>query len=121
MLSGSLMLTFDDQGYRYDLPVYVINEALKYGSEKSSQKLPENFKGEEIEIAFRCSQFSKDTPAQVNTAWTCSAVKAVFQEKTGVAAEKIRIFFNGKELKNDGFLHQYKVIDGVVLQVFVQA
>lgn len=113
------MLTFDDQGYRYDLPVYVINEAIKYGSEKTNQKLPENFKGEEIEITFRCSKY-KDTPAQVNTAWTCNAVKAVFQEKVGVPAEKIRIFYNGKELKNDGFLHQYKVIDGVVLQVFAQ-
>ena len=114
------MLTFDDQGYRYDLPVYVINEAVKYGSEKSVQKLPENFKGEEIEVTFRCSKYS-DTIAKVNTGWTCSTVKAVYQEKVGVPVEKIRIFFNGKELKNEGFLHQFKVNNGVVLQVFAQS
>jgi len=119
MLSGSLMLTFDDQGYRYDLPVYVINEAVKYGSEKSAQKLPENFKGEEIEVTFRCSKY-KDTVAKVNTGWTCSTVKAVYQENVEVPVEKIRMFFNGKELKNEGFLHQFKVNNGVVLQVFVQ-
>ena len=119
MLSGSLMLTFDEQGYRYDLPVYVINEALKYGSEKTNQKLPENFKGDEIEVTLRCTRF-KDEAFKVNTAWPCRALKESYMEKFNIPVEKLRIFFNGKELKNDCFLHQFKVRDGVVLQVFAQ-
>jgi hypothetical protein len=119
MLSGSLMLTFDEQGYRYDLPVYVINEAVKYGSEKIPSKLPDNFKGDDIEITLRCARF-KDESFKINTSSNCRIVKEMYSEKFCLPVDRIRMFFNGKELRNDGFLHQYKVTDGVVLQVVAQ-
>lgn len=119
MLSGSLMLTFDDQGYRYDLPVYVINEALKYGIEKTHHKLPENFIGEEISISLRCTRF-KDEIFKISTSWPCHLLKQTYSEKFSIQVEKLRIFFNGKELKNESFIHQFKIKDGMVLQVFAQ-
>ena len=113
------MLTFDDVGYRYDLPVYVINEASRYGVEKSLPKIPNNFKGNDINLAVRCVKF-KDTELIINTCESILELKEKFKEKNSLGNEKVRLFFNGKELKNEMIMHHCKIYDGVVIQAHVQ-
>ncbi|OMJ89321.1 hypothetical protein SteCoe_8524 [Stentor coeruleus] len=119
MLSGTLMLTFDDVGYRYDLPVYVINEASKYGVEKTFQKLPDWFKGDSINIVMRCAKFT-DKKLEVYTGELIKIIKTRYTEIVIVDQDKIRLFYNGKEMKNDMTLYHCGVKDGVVIQVYVQ-
>lgn len=119
MLSGTLMLTFDDVGYRYDLPVYVINEASKYGVEKTLQKLPDGFKGDTINITMRCVKFT-DQQLEVQTGESIKMIKSRYAEKVSIDQDKTRLFYNGKEMKNDMALYHCGVKDGVVIQVHAQ-
>lgn len=118
MLSGSLMLTFDEVGYRYDLPVYVINEANKYGSETPFVKLPGNYKGEDLNLVLRCSKFP-DTKLMINSSETVSLLKKLFAEKKTVEADKLRLFYNGKELKNEMYLFHCGLKENIVVQVHI--
>jgi hypothetical protein len=120
MLSGSLMLTFDEVGYRYDLPVYVINEASRYGVEKTLQKLPEDFKGDAIEFSVRCVKFD-DQSLSANTTENVKGLKEKYAQKVGIEGEKVRMFYNGKEMKNEMTLHHCGVKQGVVLQAHITA
>lgn len=119
MFSGSLMLTFDCVGYRYDLPVYVISEASKYGIEKTIQQLPEDFEGKILNVMLRCVKFA-DEKLDSHTGELVGDLKSRYGDKVVVSKEKIRMFFNGKEMKNDMTLHHCGVRDGVVLQVYLQ-
>lgn len=119
MLSGSLMLTFDEVGYRYDLPVYVINEGLRYGNEKVTPKLMENYKGKDLNITVRCVK-CPDTQISISTANIVQDIKEKFAHVRGYNIEKIRLFFDGKELKDQLQIYHYKVTDGIVIQAHVK-
>lgn len=53
MANGVLMQVFDETGHRYDIPPYVINEAVRYGKEAAIPDLPKNFKAEELDLVIR--------------------------------------------------------------------
>jgi Ubiquitin-binding domain/Ubiquitin family len=119
MLSGSLMLTFDEVGHRYDLPVYVISEACRYGTEKILPKLPDNYKGEDYTLTIRCVKFP-DVQITVNSSQNVKFLKETFANNTSCDPLKVRLFFNGKELKDDFFLHHCAIKDNIVVQAHIR-
>ena len=114
------MLTFDEVGNRYDLPVYVINDASRYGAEKPLPKHQEGYNGYNVNLTVR-SVKCRDTQLTVNTADTVAALKDKFAASSNFSAQNIRLFYNGKELKNEVQIYHYEVNDGIVVQAHVKS
>ena len=117
--NGLLQQTYDERGYRYDLPPFVINPAVKYGDVKTITKVNAHVKGEKLELTFRSAGMD-DCKLTLKTDESISTVKKKYLEK--VKLDKIvRLFFNGKELQDDSLLGQYSISNGFVVQAFLKA
>jgi Ubiquitin-binding domain/Ubiquitin family len=115
--NGVIQQTYDDRGYRYDLPPFVINPAVKYGEVKAVTKI-NTIKTETLELVFRCAGVT-DCVLNLKTDFTVKKVKEKYLET--IKQDKIiRLFFNGKELKDDNMLGQYPITNKVVVQVFLK-
>lgn len=56
---------------------------------------------------------------EVNTKHAVSKVKKNLRKKYGKEAGRVRMFFNGKELKDESLIGQHGIESGYVLQVYV--
>ncbi|CAG9314772.1 UBTD2_2 [Blepharisma stoltei] len=119
LFEGSLSITFDALGNRYDLPPFVINPPVKYGTPKSSQLI---LAGNEVwELSLRCPKFDKDLVATVNSSDKVESLKSFFADTHKIELKAVRMFYNGKELKNGDLLCNYKLQNKSVLNVFLPA
>ncbi len=109
-----MQLCTDTLGSRYELPVYVINEAEEYGHEAEIPPVPSNQQNEELDLVVR-SQQRGDIKLHTNSLATGKEVKALYVQLTG-APDPPRLFFNGKEIGDSVRLAQRRVTTGVVIQ-----
>lgn len=114
MPQGNMQLSVDGVGTRYELPVYVINDADEYGHEADAPPLPSNQKDEPLEVTIR-SQQRGDVKVQTRALATGKEVKALYVQLTSAPAPP-RLFFNGREIGDSVHLAQRKVTSGVVIQ-----
>lgn len=114
MSQGSLLLCMDSLGSRYELPVYVINEAESYGQEPELPPLPPGQPRESLDLVVR-SQQRGDVKVQTHSLATGKDVKELYIEHTG-APNPPRLFFNGREIGDSIQLAQRRVTSGVVIQ-----
>ena len=114
MLQGSLILCTDSLGTRYELPVYVINEAEEYGKEPELPALPVDQTREELDFTIR-SQQRGDIKVHTHSLATGKDVKTLYVQQTG-APNPPRLFFNGREIGDSMRLAQRRVTSGVVIQ-----
>ena len=114
--NGLIQQTYDDRGYRYDLPPFVINPAVKYGESKPLAKVNSPVKAEFLELTFRIAG-GPDLKIKVRSDNNVKSVKEKYLENANINKE-IRLFFNGKELKDEFLLGHYSIPNNVVLQVF---
>jgi len=54
---------------------------------------------------------------KVNTTHEVASIKKYLRRKMGSDTGKVRLFFNGKELKDESLIGHYGVESGYVLQV----
>lgn len=118
MYDGLLMICFDATGKRYDLPPYVINEPLKYGAPKQNHKTVKPIKVEVLQLILRSTNFS-DLSINVSSIDQVSCAKENFVNHHNLQGSKIRLFYCGKELKNELSFADYKIQNKAILQVFV--
>jgi hypothetical protein len=116
--NGLLQQTYDERGYRYDLPPFVINPAVKYGETKIITKVQTQVKSENLELTFRAAGCN-DCNIMIKTDENIAKIKEKYKEKNSLKKE-IRLFFNGKEMKDQTLLGQYPVSAGFVIQVFIK-
>ena len=114
MPQGSLQLCVDGLGTRYELPVYVINEAEEYGAEPEPPPLLPGQADEELEVVIR-SQQRGDVKMRTRALATGKEVKALYVQQTD-APNSPRLFFNGREIGDSVHLAQRRVTSGVVIQ-----
>mmetsp|Transcript_13713 Transcript_13713/g.25860 ORF Transcript_13713/g.25860 Transcript_13713/m.25860 type:complete len:133 (-) Transcript_13713:2042-2440(-) len=108
---GLLSSCVDEEGFTYELPPYVLNPALEYGKTlERPVQAPPTAKGEAIEIKCRTTSFG-DHDIGINTLEPVSAFKAKLGEKFALTLKQIRVFFNGREMKDEFVLMQYGVKD----------
>jgi len=116
--NGMIQQTYDERGYRYDLPPFVINPAVKYGETRVITRGQIQFKKETLTLLFRSAGLT-DCKMTLTSDETVESVK-----KKCVAAMKIekniRLFFDGKELKDDKLLGNYPISSNMVVQVFLK-
>lgn len=114
---GLLSSCIDDEGFIYELPPYVLNPALEYGKQlERPEQAPSTAKGEDIEIKCRSTQFG-DIDISVNTLDAVSKVKEKIAEKLQILVKQVRVFFNGREMKDEFVLLQYGVKDKTTVTV----
>ncbi|OMJ70894.1 hypothetical protein SteCoe_31031 [Stentor coeruleus] len=116
--NGLLQQTYDERGYRYDLPPFVINLAVKYGETKIIARAPVQVKAENIELILRAAGLT-DYKVNTKTNETVKNIKGKFLVHAKLQKD-VRLFFNGRELKDDSLLGHCNVPNGVVIQVFIK-
>lgn len=114
-----MMLVFDQNRNRYDIPLYIINKPLKYGNPQSRTIKNHFIKNENIEIIMRCAKVNEDFTVFIETLNSVVQLKEIYAQKYNLDAKKIRLFYSGRELKSGNLLNSYKLITKTVLNVFV--
>jgi hypothetical protein len=112
LLSGCV----DETGFRYDLPPYVLNPAKEYGKPGDLPVGACLTQGETVEIKCRSAQFN-DHQLKVSTQDSTFTVKARLSEVYRLEPAQVRLFYNGRELKNEFMLLVYGVKDQSTLIV----
>lgn len=114
MPNGLLQQTFDIRNHRYDLPPFVINLPLSYGKGEISS-FCSAFTKEKITLVVRSTRFN-DINLEVSTADKVESLKERIASET--QKNKFRIFYAGKELKENNTLGSYGIKDLFIVQVF---
>ena len=116
MPNGLLQQTYDERGYRYDLPPFVINLAVKYGT---GLVKPQNvqFNPEDIKVVFRSTKFN-DYTLVVSNQETVKNLKERLGKLLKIE-KKIRLFYAGKELQENSLFGKYAIKNDFIIQVFV--
>ena len=115
MVNGTLAQVYDERGHRYDLPVFVINKPLFYGKPAEEKKV-EIEVAKEFEVVLRMAG-KQDYVLKVNESITVKQLKADFQQLAGLT-NNVRMFYNGKEMKDSLYLAHFKLKDHFVIIVF---
>lgn len=114
LTNGLLQQSYDERGFRYDLPHFLINPAVKYGEKAKLAEV--QVKSELVSLSFRAAGL-ENVKLDVKTDEGVAAIKERYRQEAGVK-KNIRLFFNGKELRDGSLLGVYKVPNDVVVQVF---
>lgn len=117
--NGFMQQSYDERGYRYDLPPFVINPAVKYGEVRVITRASVQVKGENLDLIFRTAGIS-DCKICVKSDESVKTVKEKFKENSKVMKD-VRLFFNGKELKDESLIGHCNLPSGMVVQVFMKA
>ena len=110
MHQGYLLVCYDELGFKYELPPFVVNEPTSYGETKTDPKPPTQA-GVPLTIVIR-SVKRPDATVNVTTTDTGKKLKSVYAEQA--KAEGNRLFFNGREIKDGSYLTNLS--PGVVVQ-----
>jgi hypothetical protein len=101
----NMTTVFDRHGIRYEIPIFVINDPVGFNEGKMapSRRKKETVE-EEISFKIRCFNVShNDTDMKLVNTTTIGELKAIYNDtlETKLGVEVMRVFFGGKELKNE--------------------
>ena len=119
MHDGMISLCYDERGHRFELPPFVLNPAIKYGEgEYSKDVIHEEFPVKDIELVLRAAG-ETDKNMIIKTNESIKSIKEQYLKDLG-RQKNIKLFFNGKEMKDNKRLGEFKVDNQFVLQVFIK-
>ena len=111
--NNCINITYDTSGFLYEIPNYCINDPYKYEIVENQKEKPEE---EKITFKLRGTHKTKITCTNYETV---SKVKETLSKKYSVEIDKIRLFFYGKEMKNDLELWNYNVSQDCVVILMI--
>ena len=106
-------ITYDTSGALYEIPNYCINEPYKYKIIENEKEKP---KEEKISFKLKGTHNTKITCSNYETV---NKVKEKVSKKYNVETDKIRLFFYGREMKNDMELWNYNVSKDCVVILMI--
>jgi hypothetical protein len=107
-------ITYDNRGFIYEIPNYCINPPFKY----NIQTKITNSKPGRKEIKVKIRKGIEDMQIKIVNYQKISEVKQSIAEKMNFKeSEKIRLFFGGKELKNNEEIWSYLIDDDSIIQL----
>jgi hypothetical protein len=107
-------ITYDSLGGLYEIPNYCINEPYKYELLEEKKEKPK-----EKHISFYLRKGIEQTKIKSSNYSKVEKIKEEVSKKYNVDIEKIRLFFYGKELKNNFELWNYNVSEDCVITVML--
>lgn len=110
LIKKSLQMSYDDDGYRYDLPIFLINDPKEYLKEEEEN---DDMKLSRLKLILRI--VGKDYPVESNTTDKVSTLKDHLKKMHPESASKsVRMFFAGKEMNDAKSIGKYLTEDGVI-------
>lgn len=121
----SMTICIDTNGIRYELPPFVINDPVSYYNAPIPKKAKSTLREESIEVPakqvkLRLMPEQHDTVVRVMNTSTIAAIKEEYLRAKGGEPMHLRLFFGGKELKDQSTLLEYGVKAEYVIQVFAR-
>ena len=113
-LNNCINITYDSLGGIYEIPNYCINEPYKYILSENIKEKPS-----EEKIIFHLRNGIQKTKITCSNYSSVEKVKGKLANKNNIASDKIRLFFYGKEMKNELELWNYNVSDDCVVIVMI--
>lgn len=107
-------VSYDALGGLYEIPNYCIHDPMVYDLPQDNKKKPD-----EKKIKFKARYGAKILKLKSSNYSTVKKTKMSVAKKIGTTYDKIRMFFSGKEMKNDMQLWNYNVDNDVVIMVMV--
>ena len=107
-------ITYDSLGALYEIPNYCINDPYKYEIIEDKKEKPK-----EEKITFHLRIGIKKIKITCSNYSNVEKVKEKVANKFGVGREKIRLFFYGKELKNNYELWNYNISPDCIVTVMI--
>ena len=111
--NNCINITYDTSGALYEIPNYCINEPYKYEIIENEKEKP---KEEKISFKLKGTHNTKITCSNYETV---NKVKEKVSKKYNVETDKIRLFFYGREMKNDMELWNYNVSKDCVVILMI--
>ena len=119
--TGNLTLIEDSEGHLYSIPVYVINNPIKFHNEKKHKGRVVKDAEEIISVKIRKSGQAVDDEIKVLNSAKVEEVRKIYAEKYELGCSQIRLFFGGKEMKDCVTLSSLFVENDTVIQVFIKS
>ena len=111
--NNCINITYDTSGALYEIPNYCINAPYKYEIVEDKKERPAE---EKVMFHLKGTHKTKITCSNYETV---EKVKQKLGKKYNVDIEKIRLFFYGKEMKNDFELWNYNVSQDCVVILMI--
>ena len=111
--NNCINITYDTSGALYEIPNYCINEPYKYEIVENEKEKP---KEEKISFKLKGTHNTKITCSNYETV---NKVKEKVSKKYNVETDKIRLFFYGREMKNNMELWNYNVSKDCVVILMI--
>jgi len=107
-------VSYDALGGLYEIPNYCIHDPMVYDIPEFNKIKPEKKK-----IKFKARYGIKHLKLKSSNYSTVKKIKITIAKKLGTTFDKIRLFFSGKEMKNDLQIWNYNVDNDVVIMIMV--
>lgn len=120
---NNLAVCLDRQGNRYELPPFMINDPVKFsdGEPKRKGRKKKEMKESVIKIKLRNMTSQAETEIEINNSKEIKELKRLYAEAlANISVEQIRLFFGGKELKDDATIASYYISNAMVIQSLVK-
>ena len=119
----SMTVCFDTNGLRYELPVFVINDPVTYFNGPAPKKKKVKLRDEEVEVSatqvkLRLMPQQQDIPIRILNTCTVAELKSLYAQARKGEGGQARLFFGGKELKDEMTLQGCAIQSDFVIQVF---
>lgn len=112
--NNCINVSYDALGGLYEIPNYCIHDPMVYDLPEDHKKKPD-----EKKIKFKARYGAKHLKLKSSNYSSVKKTKTSVAKKLGTSYDKIRLFFSGKEMKNDMQLWNYNVDNDVVVMVMV--
>ena len=112
--NNCINVSYDALGGLYEIPNYCIHDPTEYDLPEMKQNKPE-----EKKISFKARYGAKQIKLKCSNYSGVKKIKGHIAKKMGSTSNKIRLFFYGKEMKNDMQLWNYNVDDDVIVIIMI--
>lgn len=122
MINNSIQLSVDHKFNRYELPIFCINEPISYESATIENKnLKMEYSDKISQLTVRCSKFpNENIKISEHSSTMIELIKATIVALKSMPHEtKMRLFYNGREMKDDCTLGNYNYVDGAIVQAMI--
>mmetsp|Transcript_22434 Transcript_22434/g.22137 ORF Transcript_22434/g.22137 Transcript_22434/m.22137 type:complete len:129 (+) Transcript_22434:267-653(+) len=118
---GCITLCEDANGNLYDIPPFIINDPVAFPNEKKHRvNRPTIVEHELLKLKLRRPGKAQDVEIEIESQNLVSLLKEEYSKKEGIPAADVRVFFGGKELKDENTLLSYFITNDMVLMVFLK-
>lgn len=120
LVNDSITHCKDSDGLLYEVPLFVINNPVEFFTKKKRKTKVKPPIEEVVNLKIRRPGKEVDIELQIESERTVQEMKGKYSELEGIEQDKIRLFFAGKEMKDEQNIAFYEVRSTMVVQAFVK-